>query len=204
MKPVKTVDPCRIVATNVRLAYTKQLFVRGKKYKDSLPTEPLVYSVTLLLPPTTDLKPYVDAMRAAMVKDFRKIKNIEGRCNPIRRCDGSSNKGYANGWFHINVRNEAQPPVVNALRLPITDPTKVWAGQWANVVLDAYGWRDEGVSFSLQAVQIIRDGADTDPDGPRIDGRGKRVDPNEVFEALEMPPEVGGDTGDDLFAGLKF
>nr|MBP8137001.1 DUF2815 family protein [Candidatus Eisenbacteria bacterium] len=83
----------------------------------------------------------------------------------------------------------AQPPVVDRACLPVTDPAKVYAGLWVKCALAAWAYDNasgKGVSFDLRAVQLVRD-------DERLDGRSKAANPDEVFEALELPPE--GDTG---------
>lgn len=190
----------------VRLAFVNLFKARHKAGDEDAK---LVFDTTLLIPPTLDKSIFVNAMKAAMLKKFNKLVQLEGRNNPIHPCHDDYS-GYAEGWFYLGVANERQPPVVNAARIPITDRSLVYGGQWANVVLTCYAWDHKkggkGVSFQLDAVQVLRDGSDKDPGGARLDGRGKPVNPDDVFEALEMPPTEGGATDDnfDPLAGFDF
>lgn len=160
---------------------------------------PTHYQTSILLPPNTDLKPLAEAVKAAMVKKFGKPIQLKDKGNPIRKAEAQEYAGYAPGWWEIRSSSERKIPVVGPDKLPITDKTQVWGGQWANVILSAYGWGPnaggQGVSFELGAIQIAKPGADSDPGGARLDGRGKPVDPDEVFTALELPAEEAGAPG---------
>lgn len=182
--PSSAPNPCRVRTEPVRLAFVS-LFDKKPRARGS---DKLSYQATLLIPPTVKLAPFHDAMKAAMLKKFEKVVPLKERGMPIKKCEDYEYAGYLPGWFAIGTNSDRQPPVVDRNKVPITDKTLVYSGVWAHVIIDAYAWSHEtggkGVSFDLRAVQIVRD-------DERLDGRGKPVDPDAAFEALEM--EAGGD-----------
>lgn len=187
-------NPCRIITPDVRLA-----FVSLFKPKPRAPGSPdLRFQTAILVPPGTNMQPFADAIKAAMLKKFSKIIPLKDKGNPVRPADQQEYAGYEKGWLVINATSERQPPVVDRAKLPVTDPAIAHAGCWARCVLTAYGWGPNvggsGISFELNAVQIVRPGADTDPGGARLDGRGKPVNPDEAFEALELADEAPTET----------
>lgn len=190
--PPKAPNPRRVITGEVRLAFVSV----DKKKPRAKGSDKMSYQATLLIPPTTDMKPFVEAVRAAMIAKFSKEIPLRGdRANPIRKAEAYEYNGYEKGWYVIPTNSDLKPPVVGRDRLPVTDESRVYSGVWASVVVDAFAWDHvqggKGVSFELKAIQLLRDGTEKDPGGARLDGRGKPVDPNETFQALEMPAESG-------------
>jgi hypothetical protein len=179
-------DPRQFVTPDVRLSFPS-LFKKKETFRNS---GRFVYSTTLLVPPTA-VKPFRDAMAAAVLAKFGPTR-VSGLKNPLRPCEEKEFAGYEPGWFFCTAKSDGQPPIVNQARLPVTDESRVYAGLWVRCALSAWCYANEsgkGVSFDLRAVQIIKD-------DERLDGRSRPVNPDDVFEALELPPE-GGDVDAD-------
>lgn len=174
-----------IVTPDVRLSFPA-LFEPKPRARGS---DKLTYQATLLLPPKTDMAPFVAAMKAAMMAKFGKLLPLAGRGNPIHKAEEKQYAGYEPGWHYISTNNTRAPAVVDQLKRPVTDPDRMYPGLWVRAFLNAYAWDNpaggKGVSFSLNAIQVVRD-------GERLDGR-REVNPDEVFTALEMPQDGAAD-----------
>ncbi len=204
---------CRVATkTPVRLAFVS-LFEPRKRSKSGTPDKDgkvkVSYQATLLIPPGhPQLAEFAGVVKTAMLNKFNKILPLKDRGLPIKRAEtcvntqsGEAYNGFAPGWISIATNSwPARPAVVGRDRLAITDPSVVYAGCWCNVVVDAFAWDHpdggKGVSFDLKAVQFVDHGKDTDPDGARLDGRGKPVNTDDAFEALEMPAEGDASGGE--------
>lgn len=192
----KELSPRDVVTPPVRLAFPA-LFKPRPKMKVPGGTDEkqrLTYQAVLLMPPEIALEPFHAAMKAAMLDKFGKIEKLPADRNPIRSCDekAGSVDGYEPGWRYINTHSGYAPAVVDQRRQPILDQDAIFAGCWCRFHINAYAWifgAKKGVSFSLNAVQLVR----TDE---RLDGRSNVDD---VFEALE---DAGANTAsaDDMFA----
>jgi hypothetical protein len=149
------------------------------------------FQAVLLLPPDTDMQPYIHAIKAAMVTKWNKTIQLPGDKSPIRDAGEKSEiDGYEEGWKFINVHSGYAPGLVDQKRQQILDEDRIYAGCWCRFHLTAYGWDHpvggRGVSFSLNGVQFARD--DT-----RLDGR---VAASDVFDALDIEDDEGVDSGD--------
>lgn len=188
--------PTEIVTPPVRLAFPA-LFEPKPVAKGS--TE-LKFMATLLIPPTVELKPFYECVKAAMLDKWAKLLQLPAKNNPIKRCDEKELDGYEPGWFFINTKTQYQPNVVDQRRQEIIDKDRIFAGCWCRFHLNAYGYDHpqggKGVSFGLNSVQLVREDA-------RLDGRKTATD---VFDEIETagddapPPQKGGDV-DELFGG---
>jgi len=185
----KAQDPRQFVTPEVRLSFPS-LFTKKETFRAS---GKFVFSTTLLIPPTA-VQAFRTAMTAAVVAKWGAGVKVPGLKNPLRMCEEKEFlAGYEPGWFFCSTKSEAQPPVVDRARLPVTDPAKVYAGLWVKCALAAWAYDNasgKGVSFDLRAVQIIRD-------DERLDGRSRAANPDKVFEALELPPEADAGAGAD-------
>lgn len=149
----------------------------------------LKYQAVVLLPPETDLEPFYAAIKAAMVEKFGKAIKLSPAKNPIRSCAEKDDlEGYEEGWHYINTKGGYKPTVVDQKLNKVIDAERVYPGVWACFHLNAYGWKHDtggnGVSFSLEAVQIVKD-------DERFDSRREA---SELFE-----PIAGGDDGGSMF-----
>lgn len=111
---------------------------------------------------------------------------------PIRDADaeGKEKEGYA-GHFFIKAANKNRIPVVDAAKLPVTNPALVYGGMYCRALINAYSYDNvsKGVSFGLQALQLVRDGT------PFVG----LADPDKAFEAIE--PTEGGKDDPAAYAG---
>lgn len=163
----------------------------------------LAYQAALLLPPDFDMKPLVACVQAAMMEKWGKTVKLVGKNNPLRKCDDldedNRSTGYEPGWRYTNAKSDYQPAVLDQKKQEILDEKKIYPGVWCRFHLTAYAWENpknnRGVSFSLNAVQLVRE-------DDRLDGRKTAKD---VFGEIESDdlagaPENGGsdDDTDDL------
>ena len=123
----------------------------------------LRYSVTLLLPPDTDLQPIRDALLAAAEEEWgpdpkKWPARMRGPDDVIRPCSEKSLAGYEPGWHFVAAASKQQPGVVDGLRQTVTDPVAVYAGRWANISCNAFAYSNKstGVSLGLNNVQLLQ------------------------------------------------
>lgn len=137
------------------------------------------YQATILIPPDVSLDPFRAAMKAAAIAEFGDLDGISREKLPIKTCASKTNlAGYEEGWHFINTKSQFQPDVVDQKVDPIIQQDLIYAGCWCRFSIHAYAWSHptggKGVSFGLDAVQLIRE-------GDRLDGRR---DAKEVFDAV--------------------
>lgn len=145
------------------------------------------YQATLLIPPGTDISKFTAAMKGALIKKFGKVQVPGLKPMPLRKAEEKEYQGYDPGWLFVATKTESPVPVVDRRRVPITDPSAVYAGCWVRAHVRAWAYDNKfgkGVSFELKAIQFVRD-------GERLDGRGKPSDPEQVFEALDLDEGTG-------------
>lgn len=173
-------SPLSIVTPPVRLAFPA-LF-EPKPVAKGNPT--LKYQAVLLIPPSVDLKPFYECVKAAMLEEWGKVEKLPARNNPIKSCEEKELDGYEPGWHFINVKSNYAPTVVDQRRQDILDPERIFAGCWVRCALNAFAWKHDqggkGVSFGLNAVQLVRE--DT-----RLDGRKSATDLFDEVEVEEAP-----------------
>jgi len=136
------------------------------------------FQCTLLFPPDTDFAPFVAAMKAAMIEKWEKVIKVK---NPIKDADEKDFAGYDEDWHFLAMHGTTRPAVVDQTKTPVTDPDRCYPGLWVRAHINAFAWfypktKTKGVSFGLNAIQIVRE-------GERLDGR---VVTGEVFDPLEM------------------
>jgi len=168
-------DDCRVVTPEFRAAYLSVIEPRAMKGTTNKPK----YSVIMLIPKKSDLKPYQRLIQAAKVAKFGADKakwpmNIE---SPVR--DGDDEKyedteGFAGHWA-IKASKDPQygaPGLFGpgddgtgkAEALDRLDPeinTILYPGCYAKAYVYAFAWEFNGkygVSFSLELFQKTRDG----------------------------------------------
>jgi len=169
--------PTEIVTPPLRLAFPA-LFepkpvAKGKSDE--------MYQAVLLLPPDTDLKPFAACIKAAALEKFGKLPPMAADKNPIKSCAGKSQfAGYDEGWHYINTKSKFEPTVVDQRRQSIIDPKMIFAGCWCRFHINAFAYDHpqggKGVSFGLNAVQLVRE-------DERLDGRKTA---EEVFDPIEV------------------
>lgn len=192
-KSKPTLSDVDVITPPVRLAFPS-LFKKRPKFAED-PNSLHTYQAVALIPPEVDMAPFVKAIRAAMAAKWGdKVKTLPADKNPIKNCaDKADTSGYENGWRFINLHTGYQPQVVDRNRQLIIEESAIYPGCWVRFHIKAYAWEKKsvkGVSFSLEAVQFVRD-------DDRLDGRRKAED---IFDPLDG--DAGGDTGevDDLFS----
>lgn len=166
-----------VVTEPCRLAFPS-LFEPKPRFKGS---DRETYQAVVLLPPEVDKKPFVNAIKAAMLDKWGKLLQLRSDKNPLRECgEKSTIDGYEEGWHYINTHSGYAPGLVDQKRQEVIDREKFYAGCWCRFHLTAYAWEHptggKGVSFSLNAVQFVKD-------DDRLDGRKKAAD---VFDAIEV------------------
>lgn len=189
-------DPMSLVTPPVRLAFPA-LFEPKPVAKGN---STLKYQAVLLIPPSVQLAPFLEACKAAMLDKFGKIERVKAQNNPIKKCEEKELDGYEPGWHYINVKSNYAPTVVDQRRQDILDPERIFAGCWIRAAINAFAWDHpqggKGVSFGLNAVQLVREDA-------RLDGRKGASDLFDEVEVEDDPTATGkgeGEDGGDLFA----
>lgn len=154
----------------------------------------LKYQAAVLIPKKVSLKPFVQCIKAAMREAWNDdtIK-LSGNKMPLQSCEAKPNlAGYEDGWHYINTKSGYQPSVVNQKLQDIIDPDGIFAGCWCRFHLKAYAWDHpeggKGVSFSLQAVQLVREDS-------RLGGGASTSD---AFEPIEVDDDDEMTDLDDL------
>lgn len=166
------------------------------------------FSVAALYTPFTDMSVFYAEYYRIAGEQFADLYNphisgYAGLDNPFHDCATKAMKfqGYTPRLTTINHTSRFKPSIVDATpaRNPITDKSKVYAGVWAILVVNAYPYGKsppqpkKGVGFGLQAVMIIGD--DTNLSGGGIDPRmafaGANVRPPALSLAGIVPPPPG-------------
>lgn len=169
----------------------------------------LRYNTAILLPPTYDTKPILKALEAAWFEKFGADKTKWPRGETVRTpnkvlkkaqecyraADGSRLYGTEfDDWTVLSAATNADnpPEVVDATLAEVTDPRKVYAGRWARLSVNAYGFANKtrGVTLGLNNVQILKD------DTP-LAGRAPAKSEFDVY-AEDMAIE-GSETSDNIW-----
>lgn len=171
-----TTPNCRVSFPSL---FTPKPVAKGK--------DDVAYQAVVLVPPDADMTPFRDAMITAMASKWGKSIKLTPRNNPLKKgADVAWLGDEFDDWYVINVKNQYKPGVVDQQLTPITEESRIYSGCWMRFFLRAYGWQHpqggQGVSFSLQAAQFVKD-------DQRLDGRKSAT---EVFDRIEIEePEFG-------------
>jgi hypothetical protein len=179
------------------------------------PTTPdkIAYQATIVIPPGTDLAPFKAAIVAAMTAQWGKAIKLEGNGMPLKSCDTKSYAGFDDGGYFIKVKSKFAPQVVDQAKQPVmaagvhaspeelaravpAAEARVYAGAWCNFYIGCYAWENaagKGVSFNLNAVQLVRDDV-------RLDGRKGADDVFGTIEGAETAPVAAAP--DDILGDL--
>lgn len=145
------------------------------------------FGCTLVFPPGTDL---TEMRKAAMDTLTEKYGDKTagmvktGKLKLPFRADGDE-KGYPEGSIFINVRSKTAPGIVDAKREKITDPAVIYPGSIVRASVASFAYDtsgNKGVTFFLNNIQKVRDGA-------RLDGRRAAED---EFDIVEDPSIAEG------------
>lgn len=138
------------------------------------------FQATLLFPPGTDFAPFYEALKKAMLDKFGQLVPMGPAANPLKdAAEKSQFAGYEAGWKFLAMHTPDRVAVVDQTKTPVTDPAKCYPGQWVRAHINAFGWAykgKKGVSFGLNAIQIVRD-------GDRLDGR---ITTGDAFDPLDL------------------
>jgi hypothetical protein len=154
------------------------------------------YGVTLLLPPTFDLNPLKEALKQAAIEKFgpdqaKWPKGMRGPKQVIRPCEDKGHlAGYLPGWHFITASSADMPGVVDGQLREVTDAKEAYAGRWAIISVNTYGYDNvsKGVALGLQNIQLRQDD----------DGFSSRVAArNEFEEYYSEMDEAGSDFKDN-------
>lgn len=146
-------------------------------------SERKTYNCVLVFPKGSDLTALKDLAKAAFAEKFPSGTKGSAR-NPFREGNEKVDEWgehFRDATF-IRVSSNVKPGVADRARRLLTDPDSVYAGQIVKAAVHAYGYDtkgNKGVSFGLDAIQIVRDG---DPLG----GSGRSA--INLFEALDDDP----------------
>lgn len=215
MTEAPALTDCDVVTTEpFRIAFPS-LFKPSPKFRGDA-NSALVYQLALLVPPDKDIKPFQQAVIAAMRKEWNEVFGLSGTSNPLAKMDSKAGtyEGYEVGGHSIACRSGYAPSVIDGngkdllqlpdmcgeqqrLQLIASAEKKVPPGSWCRVHIRAYAWDKagrRGVSFSLEAVQVVDTSqpfAGTRPDARRVFG---------VAEDTSDPTAEQPAGGDDISA----
>lgn len=180
---------------NVKLNEVRLSYVHILKPYTNDPTQPAKYSATILL--SKDDKAGMAALNEAInaAKEQGKAKCWNGTIPtgvnvPIHNGDGNTAGGKPYGpecknCYVFTASKSADYPVqvVDRKLAPISSPSEIYSGIYANVYLSVFPYRRNGrngIGFGIEAVQKTRDGEAFG---------GATVNAASVFDAMgdEMP-----------------
>ena len=145
-------------------------------------SERKTYNCVLVFPKGTDLTALKTIAKEALAEKFP--SGAKSARSPFR--DGNEKVDEWGEHFrdatYIRASSNVKPGIADRARRLVTDPDAVYAGQFVKAAVHAYGYDtkgNRGVSFGLDAVQLVRDG---DP----LSGGGKAA--INLFECLDEDP----------------
>ena len=160
------------------------------------------YSCMVLIP-KSDTKT-VSALKQAIktaIKGRFGDKQPNGIRIPLRDGDKTGDGGVPSGaeagkapygdHYFINCKNTRQPAIVDQKRRDILDPNQIVSGDYVRGSVNAFGYdnKSKGVSFGLNAVQLVRKG----------DPLGSSFNAQNAFEDLPEQEAVT-EPADDMFS----
>lgn len=158
----------------------------------SFQDQPAKYSLVMLFDKKTDLKELKRAAHNAAVEAHGKDKTQWPKNFKMPFRDGnekSDTKGYA-GTVFVTASSKNQPGVIDNNKEPVLNERDFYAGCYARAEIIAFAYDtsgNRGVSFSLQNVQKLGDGAKF----------GGRKDAEDVFDAVEDSSDDEDSYGSD-------
>lgn len=174
-----------VLLQNVRLSFPALFKPRPKSRKTP---DQLTFQATFLLPPSFDVKALERAAQAAVMAKFNKPVRVK---SPIRDAGEKDFAGYEQGWKFISAWSNNRPAVVDRRAAPVVDEGLIYPGLWVNAHVNAFAWDHpeggKGVSWNLNAIQIVRD-------DERLDGR---VATGSVFAPLDEVETASTVSDDD-------
>lgn len=156
----------------------------------------------MILVPKSDTKT-VGALKQAIkmaIKGKFGDKQPNGLRIPLRDGDKSGDGGVPSGseagqapygdHYFFNCKNSRQPKLIDQKRRAVLDDNLIVSGDYVRVSVNAFGYdnKSKGVSFGLNAVQLVRKG----------EPLGSSFNVNSAFEELPEQENVG-ETADAIF-----
>lgn len=151
----------RFITPEFRVSYPHVFVAQSPK-----PNDKKKFSITMLIPKDSDIKPYQNAMKQAKLNTYGPKENWpEDLETPVK--DGDSKKfadkeGFAGHWVVKASSNEDQRPgIVGPDAKPIINQADFYPGCYARAQVYAYCYEymgKQGVSFILDHVQKTKDG----------------------------------------------
>jgi hypothetical protein len=185
-------DPMKIVTPVFKVSFPVLFEPEG--YEGNEPK----YSVTMMFPKDTDIKPLRQILNQAARETFG--KNIPPKLiNPLRDGDNDEEREEYRGFWVCKALSKYQPYVCGKNRHKvITDETEIYAGCWGRAAVKAFGYKTgkKGLSLILLSFQKLRD--DEPIAGGPYDGSGDFDD-----EMSEEGTE-SDDFNDDVDLDLPF
>lgn len=157
---------CRITTPEFRVSFPHVFKPSVMKGTNNAPK----YSVTMLFPKNSDIKPLQEVMRQAKIAKFgpNKAEWPANIASPVTDGDDpkhSKREGYEGHWvIKASTGVDSKPGVFDEQVQEIIDPAKFYPGCYARAHVYAYVWEFPkgagryGVSFILDHVQKLRDG----------------------------------------------
>jgi len=159
------------------------------------------YSCMVLIPKadTKTVSALKNAIKTAIKGRFGD-KQPKGIRIPLRDGDKTGDGGVPSGaeagqapygdHYFINCKNTRPPTIVDQKRRDVLDPNQIVSGDYVRVSVNAFGYdnKSKGVSFGLNAVQLVRKG---DPLGGSFNAQN-------AFDDLPEQEEVK-ESSDDIF-----
>ena len=158
------------------------------------------YSCMVLVPKadTKTVSALKNAIKTAIKGRFGD-KQPKGIRIPLRDGDKNGDGGVPSGaeagqapygdHYFINCKNTRQPAIVDQKRRDILDPNQIVSGDYVRVSVNAFGYdnKSKGVSFGLNAVQLVRKG---DPLGSSFSAQNAFDDLPEQEEATDSSEDM--------------
>jgi hypothetical protein len=160
-KTTPTVDPRKVITGKVLFSY---LYAFEPKETDDGKKK---YQVSLVI--SKDDTETLDKIRAAIeaAKLKGKEKQFGGKIPAnlkLPLCDGDTDREdlpeYANSFF-VNANSDKKPGIVDARRLPITDPEQLYSGCLGRASITFFPFNYEGkkgIGVALNNLQKLEDG----------------------------------------------
>lgn len=136
------------------------------------------YPLVMLFPPGTDLEPFRNALKQAVVDkygpDAKNWPKIKRKASDVLLDFDAYNQdvkrplpGDWAGWTKINATGSVKMPpdvyhngrTADGSLLKVTNPAEIYGGRWARAVLNAYFYDTKtgnGVTFGLNSVQLLK------------------------------------------------
>ena len=158
------------------------------------------YSCMVLVPKadTKTVSALKNAIKTAIRGKFGD-KQPKGIRIPLRDGDKNGDGGVPSGaeagqapygdHYFINCKNTRQPAIVDQKRRDILDPNQIVSGDYVRDSVNAFGYdnKSKGVSFGLNAVQLVRKG---DPLGSSFSAQNAFNDLPEQEEATDSSEDM--------------